>query len=422
MQASLQLGSEGATQNSSRREGTWTFVRRSVVSLPWARLAGLTAPRLICCADYHGPYGGSFVPMVRALLEGASERGWQGTVVLSAVAEGRDWLQRLRADHGDSVVLAPEGGRGELAEWLGAILSAGGPAILHTHFTRFDLPALAVARRRPGTAVVWHVHTPLYRGPRALTRNALKYTLLGRRADAILVSGAAVADSIARLGVRRRRIDVAGSGVRTDRFPLVTDAERAQARAELGLGAGARPLVHFGWDWYLKDGDLFLATVRALLDRGATSAEPLAISVGAGDIGAEAIREAGLESVVRVIEPRDDVRTLYAAAEVFVSSSRVEGEPFAVIEALLSGTPVAVTDLPGHRDVCGGLQAARVAGRRPEAMADAIESLLADSAEERRATAEATRGQVASRFDLGGWTERMFDRYRRALDRHAEVS
>lgn len=387
-------------------------------SLPLARLAGLTAPHLICCADYHGPYGGSFVPMLRALLEGAEERGWRGTVVLSAVAEGRDWLADLRADHPDAVLLAPEGGRGELAEWLGGVLRPDEPTILHTHFTRFDLPAREVAARRSGTAVIWHVHTPLYRGPRALARNAVKYALLGRRVDAILVSGAAVADSLVRAGVRRRRIEVAGSGVRTDRFPLVSEDERRRARQELGLDAGARPLVHFGWDWFLKDGDLFVATIRELLGAG-EGPEPVAVTVGAGDAGARAISAAGLQGVVQVTEPRDDVRTLYAAAEVFVSTSRVEGEPFAVIEALLSGTPVAVTDLPGHRDVCGGLPAARVAERRPEAMAAAIESLLAQPTDTRRAAAEASRGQVAARFDLAAWTERMFDRYRRALDRHA---
>ena len=353
--------------------------------------------------------------MVRGLLEGATERGWDGRVVLSAVAEGRDWLERLRADHGEAVILAPEGGRAELGDWL-AELAPPGPALLHTHFTRFDLPALAAARSRPDTAVIWHVHTPLYSGVRSVARNAVKYAVLGRRADAILASGAAVADSLARAGVRRRRVEVVGSGVRTDRFPLVSDAERDAARTELGLERGARPLVHFGWDWFLKDGDLFLATVRELVAGRAAGPGPVALTVGAGEVGEAAIQEAGLGDHVRVIEPRDDVRTLYAAAEVFVSSSRVEGEPFAVIEALLSGTPVAASDLPGHRDVCTGLEGARVAAREPEAMAEAVRSLLALSPEQRRSAAELTRSQVAARYDLGAWSERMFDRYRRGID------
>jgi glycosyltransferase involved in cell wall biosynthesis len=189
----------------------------------------------------------------------------------------------------------------------------------------------------------------------------------------------------------------------------------------LELDPEARPLVHFGWDWYLKDGDLFLATVRELRERSVGGPRPLGLTVGAAEAGRDAIRAAGLEDCVRVVDPRDDVRTLYAAAEVFVSTSRVEGEPFAVIEALLSGTPVAATDLPGHREVCGGLESARVAKREPGAMAAAVESLLALSPEARTRAAEATRGQVAARFDLGTWTARMFDRYRRALGAHSEA-
>lgn len=350
--------------------------------------------------------------MARALLEGAKARGWEATVVFSAVSEGRRWLAELRGDHSDAVHIAPEGGRAELAAWLAELAASPGPAILHTHFTRYDLPALAVARGRAETAVVWHVHTPLYAGPRALVRNAVKYAVLGRRADAILASGVAVRDSIGRVGVPRSRVHVAGSGVRTEAFPLVTEPEQARARAELGFSPDAGPLVHFGWDWFLKDGDLFVATVRELVDRGAS---PLALTVGAGEPGAEAIRSAGLDGVIRVAEPRDDVRTLYAAAEVFVSSSRVEGEPFAVIEALLSGTPVAATDLPGHRDVCGGLETTRVVERRPESMADAIGSLLSSPRAEREQAAQATRAQVAARFGLDAWTERMFDSYLRVL-------
>jgi glycosyltransferase involved in cell wall biosynthesis len=356
--------------------------------------------------------------MVRSLLEGAAERGWDGSVVFSAVAEGRPWLDELRADHDEAVLLAPEVDRSELADWLAGLLPEQAPAILHTHFTRFDLPALAAARRHGRTAVVWHVHTPLYRGARPLARNAVKYGLLGRRADAILASGAAVADSIARVGVPRARVEVAGSGVRTENFPLVDESERESARAALGLGREDAPLVHFGWDWFLKDGDLFLETVRALVGRGEGGSGPVALTVGANDVGAAAIAQLGLEGRVRVVEPRDDVRTLYAAAGVFVSSSRVEGEPFAVIEALLSGCLVAVTDLPGHRDVCGGLETARVAERRPEALADAIESLRALQGDERRRAVESTREQVATRFDLGRWTAAMFDRYSRVLGRY----
>jgi glycosyltransferase involved in cell wall biosynthesis len=353
--------------------------------------------------------------MLESLLEGARDRGWEAIAVFSAVAEGRDWLERLRTAHPGAVRLAPEGGRRELTEWLGELLASGsGPAILHTHFTRFDLPALAAAREHEGTRVIWHVHTALYSGLRARLRNAIKYALLGRRVDAILASGEQPAASVIAAGVRSGRVEVAGNGVRTDAFPMLSDGERRAARAELGIEPGDRVLLHFGWDWFLKGGELYLQTVRELLDRG-DSERLVGLTVAWRETAAgEDISRLGLGETVRVLEPRDDVRTLYAAADVFVASSRTEAEPFAVIECLLSGTRVAATDLPGHREVCASLPAARVVERSPQALADAVESLLALPAKSAPA-ATAGREELARRFDLGGWAERMFDRYQRVL-------
>lgn len=367
---------------------------------------------MILLSAYGGPYEGSFIPSVRALCEGARDRGWSAETVFSPDAEGRPWLlsygEEMRAR------LAPDRPRRELGDWIGEVLSErGGPAILHTHFTRYDLPSLHAARRRGGTAVIWHVHTPLYTGPRASARNVVKYGLLGRRVDAILASGAAPARTLERVGAPRDRLEVAGSGVRTDRFPLASDAERAAAREELGIPAAATVLLHFGWHWGLKDGDLFLAAVEAL-SRELPDRELIALSVGADPAGDAAIADS--PAPVRMLAPRDDIRGLYAAADAFVSSSRVEGEPFAVIEAILSGLPVAATDLPGHRDVCGGLASCRIAGERtPEALAAGVRSLLERPPDEAATERAASRERVAARFDLTGWAERMLGRYESAL-------
>jgi glycosyltransferase involved in cell wall biosynthesis len=369
---------------------------------------------LFLLADYGGPYEGSFIPTARALAEGALARGWSARLAFSAIAGRHPWFERLSAESGFEVGLAPAGGRGDLARWIATEIS-GGPAVLHTHYSRFDLPAAAAARRRARTAVLWHVHTPLYRGARADARNAVKYGLVGRTVSAILASGPDPARSVLRVGAPRRRVEVVGSGVPTGRYTLPDAEERARARERLGLPAAERVLLHFGWDWELKDGDLFLATVDAVAGRPGGGPEVLGVTVSDDPRARAAVDRHTGPGAVRVIEPMEDVRGAYAAADLFVSTSRVEGQPFAVIEAICSGLPVAAGDLPGHRDVCGGLASCRVVRRSPDALAEAAAALLGRDPERASAEAAEARAAVAARFDLGPWAERVLERYERAL-------
>ena len=368
-------------------------------------------------ANYGGPYGGSFIPMVRAISEAAAQRGWTAELGFPPRAEGRPWFEQLRSESAAVVRTVPDVSRRQTAGLIGARLEGrAGPVLLHTHFTRYDVPAVLAARGRADTAVFWHLHTPLYTSLRRRLQSAVKYRLFGRSVAEILASGPDPARGAIAAGASPERVEIVGNGIETARFPLVTPQERLAARDRLGLPEGARILLHFGWNWHLKDGDLFLATVRSLLDRPGGQAGVLALTVRGGDEARAGIARLGLEGKTRVIESSDDVRMLYGAADLFVSTSRVEGLPFAVIEAICTGLPVVATDLRAHLNICEGLSSCRVAERSPEALADACAELLARPPAEVEISAGEARSRVAARFDLPAWTERMMERYERCFE------
>lgn len=371
-------------------------------------------PRLGLLAGYNGPFAGSFVPMLRALRDAATARGWRVEIAFTSEVEGFAWYRELREQGGALVLEAPDAGRRQLADWVRGEFGDGGPTVLHTHFTRFDLPALALARERARAAVIWHIHTPLARGPKAAARNLVKYGLLGRSVDAILAAGPDPAGGAIRAGARRDRVEVVGGGIEIGSFPLVDADRRAAARAALGIEPGEAVLLHLAWDWQLKDGDLFLATLRELLDAG-PERPLLGVTVRGGEAARSGAERLGLGRRLRVLEGVEDMREVYAAADLLVASSQVEGQPFAVIEAILSGLPVVATDLPGHRDICAGLASCRLVERDPAAMASAALELLERPRDEAASDAEAAREAVAARFDLRPWAEAMVDRYERVL-------
>jgi glycosyltransferase involved in cell wall biosynthesis len=370
-------------------------------------------PRLVILAAYHGQFEGSFIPMIRAVAREAQRRGWMVEMGFQESAERTRWFRDLGVERLGPVDAIPDAGRRATAGWIAHRLAEPGPVILHTHFTRYDLPGAWVARRRPETSLIWHVHTPAYRGPRANVRNAIKYGIVGREVDAILASGPDPAKGVLRVGAPRDRVEVLGSAIDTEAFPLASPEHRRATRVRLGVPQDRRVMLHFAWDWYLKDGDLFLAFVRALRERASDG--PLGITVRGGPRAEQEVRRLGLEDAVTVMDPMPEVQELFVAADAFISCSRVEGQPFAVIEALCCGLPIVATDLPGHHDICDGLASCRVVGRDPHALAAAAEELLSRSEEDAHAQALAAREAMVARFDLGPWVERLFERYERVL-------
>jgi glycosyltransferase involved in cell wall biosynthesis len=99
--------------------------------------------------------------------------------------------------------------------------------------------------------------------------------------------------------------------------------------------------------------------------------------------------------------PRDEVFRRCAGADVFVSTSHGEGLPVAVVEAMASGCPVILSDIPPHREVAAGdgfipiVPVDDVGGFARE-----IRRFRAMSNEERRALGRRCREHVAQRFTL----------------------
>src|SRR4051794_13884178 len=121
--------------------------------------------RVIHLARYGGPYAGSFIAMVRAVAAECARRGWGCEAVFDPVASDRAWFAELSSEM--PVRTGPSD-----AAFVGGLLDASAePTLLHTHFTGFDLPAVAAARRHLHTAVAWHLHTRLEDGPLAAARN-----------------------------------------------------------------------------------------------------------------------------------------------------------------------------------------------------------------------------------------------------------
>lgn len=123
--------------------------------------------------------------------------------------------------------------------------------------------------------------------------------------------------------------------------------------------------------------------LRALVPAArALAAEGIELRVAGGHRPQFAAEE-GLEGLVLLgAVPDADLPALYAGAAAFVLPSVYEGFGLPVLEAMAAGTPVVASNVTALPETAGG--AARLVDPEPEALRDALLSLLGDAAEQAR--------------------------------------
>ena len=220
-------------------------------------------------------------------------------------------------------------------------------------------------------------------------RQVLVQRIAHRLATHVTAVSDVVADTSVALGVPRSRVTVIPNGVDIDRFggPALT-------MAELGLVADGPVIGSVGCLELRKDyGTLLDALAR--LDRRGMHVH--ALLVGEGREHAmllERARTLGLASRVHFLGERPDVERLLPLMDVFVLSSREEGIPNALLEAMAAGRPAVATAVGGTPEV---LEDGRTGWLVPAEDADALAAALAEALGDRP---EAARRAGAARVEM----------------------
>lgn len=149
-----------------------------------------------------------------------------------------------------------------------------------------------------------------------------------------------------RLG--KRVSNLPGIGVDFSRFDGVDPASRRELRSQLGISEGAFVLLYAAEFSNRKSQSDLIRAMTALPE------QTVLILAGDGMLRERCMEEAKALNVAhRVIFPGyiKDLPRWYAMADVAVSSSRSEGLPFNVMEAMYSGLPVVASAVKGHEDL-----------------------------------------------------------------------
>ncbi len=220
------------------------------------------------------------------------------------------------------------------------------------------------------------------------------------RMDLVCGNSAAVLRDLQSEGVARERLRLIYNGIEISRFQA--RRSRVDVRAELGIQNAAVVMAMVAnLIPYKGHADLVqaLGAVQASLPP-----DWVCVCVGRDDgIGAtllEQTRAVGIGGHFRFTGSRQDVPDLLAAADVGVLCSHEEGFSNAVIEGMVSGLPMVVTNVGGNAEaVLHGETGLVVPARNPDALGDALLQIC-NSPEQRTRMGRAGRQRVLDHFSM----------------------
>ncbi|MBI3090242.1 MAG: glycosyltransferase [Candidatus Tectomicrobia bacterium] len=235
------------------------------------------------------------------------------------------------------------------------------PAIVHTHMAKAGTLGRLAAWlcRVPIRLHTFHGHVfhSYFSGWKSRLV-ALIERLLGALSDCLIVLSARQQEEICdRFHVAARsHTRIVPLGLDLARF-AAPSGQAGRLRAELGIDRGT-PLIGFvGRLVAVKDPDLFLEIAAAWRDAPATAPSlppPCFAIIGGGELGPaleRRCRALGLAGRVRFCGWRRDLEAIYADLDAVVLTSRNEGLPVALLEAMAAGVPVLAADVGGVADL-----------------------------------------------------------------------
>jgi glycosyltransferase involved in cell wall biosynthesis len=260
--------------------------------------------------------------------------------------------------------------------WLRGVLERVRPDVIQAHWLQRWCYLATVATEQRVVVTPWGCD--LYRA-RGVELQRADHALSA--SDAVLALSPHMARDVLARGVPADRIHPVDLGVDLQRFRPASPAERARVRDELGLHPG--PLVlsgRAGVEPYNLD---VVIAAFGILRRHVPDAT-LVLAHGDAPVSppvAAALREVGPENGVRALGrvPHADMARYLRAATAAISIPTSDGSPNFVWEALASGVPTVVSDLPQLAERLAGSAGVRLVAPRAEPAAAALRELASRS-------------------------------------------
>ncbi|QIK75239.1 glycosyltransferase family 4 protein [Nocardioides piscis] len=336
---------------------------------------------------------------VLQLASALKAQGWTVAIALDSSLASSEWFVRDAEHRGLTTYQLGFSRQGVGLVRSGAALAAGyldaramveefNPTVIHCH-TRSTLPYALLASGRGRSRVVFSVHN-------TIANTAVTKILYRIPQKFVATSEAIEVDLLEGFGVPARKVHYVPNGVESttpDFEPVSLDKADLEACDEgLVLVAMGRLDEAKGFD--------VLIDAAAILQADADMPHFHVVIVGEGEERPDLerrCRETHTQDIVHLVGWRSDIAEVFDASDVFVLSSRWEGFPLVVVDAMLRGLPVVRTAVSGKEQVVHGETGFLVQPDDAVALAARLKE-LASSSKTRKEFGEAGRARAEALY------------------------
>jgi glycosyltransferase involved in cell wall biosynthesis len=296
-------------------------------------------------------------------------------------------------------------------------LYAAKPDVVHTWMYHADLVGGLAARLCGVRRVIWGLRQTLEASSVMRLRQRVLYRLFavlsGSVPQVIVCCAHAARNSHVKFGYESQKMLVIHNGFETEMVQPRRE-DRDELRRSLGIHPSELVVGHVARFSPEKDHLTFFAAARLALARQ-PGLRFMMIGRGIDSGNREitgSIRSLGIAHAVLLLGERSDVPRCLGAMDIFCLSSRFEGFPNVLGEAMAMGLPCVTTDA-GDARVIAGVAATVVACGGTQDLSDALVALATLTAAERTALGARARERIRSEFSVASMRLRFDQLYKK---------
>lgn len=347
---------------------------------------------IVVVSSYYGPYAGNFIASLERFDIEMKKRKYRIIYIFHEKAKEFEWLSEFKISK-DAVYLLPYNPYSlDNIRRFKEIFLREKVDIIYSRLGGWEITAHLAALHIP---CVWHFEFGLQiNSIKQKIKYGFKYKILGRNNVYHIAISKQGAEAINSFKVRNTCVFIPNAP-ELARFSTLQERENPQKTLI--------SILIFAYDPYTKGLDIALSALEKLNFLN----ERYKLLIVAQDATMQFLnkRYREIPNWVTILEPSEDVSSIYKQAQILLSASRSEGFSYCLMEALYCGLCAVYSDIPGTSWADEFQLAYKFSSEDVDALSEAIQRASVSDCNKRKQ--EYNRKLVKDNYSMDAWASKV---------------